>query len=143
MRVRADVTGDKDVLRELVRFHKAGDRVKDVLGTVAAKIAQQAKTLTPVDEIDGGDLRDSVRATKPRATKAGAFTASVIAGGPRLEGLLSERGHKEPGLYAAVVHEDPTLTHATGQYKFIETPWLQEAPKVPDMILSELDKARG
>ena len=135
------MTGDKDVMRELMALGAAGEETaKAVLGAAAGRIAARAKLLCPVDEIDGGQLRDSIRATKPTRTKAGRISAGVVAGGPKLARLVSEKGHKEPGSYAAIVHEEMTLRHpGGGQAKFIEQPWLEEAPKIPDAMRAALD----
>lgn len=144
MRVRADVTGDLEVLKELKALPGGVDRIKDVLWAAATRIAGRAKLLCPVDPIDGGELRDSIRAPKPREAKStGRITSSILAGGAMLANLVSERGHKDPGIYAEVIHEDSTLHHSQGQHKFIEQPWLEEAPKVPDAMLTELEKAKG
>jgi hypothetical protein len=92
-----------------------------------------------VDDIDGGDLRDSIRATKARSTAAGRISAGIVAGGPSLERLVSEKGHREPGAYANIIHEDMTLRHPNGgQAKFIEQPALEQASKVPDRIEERL-----
>lgn len=144
-RIVADVTGDREIIRDMLALGKDGIEIgKEVLADVNEKIAKDAKAITPVDEIDGGDLRDSIRVSKPRATGAGRIVSSVIAGGAPLEKLASEKGHKEPGAYAMVIHEDTTLRHpGGGRAKFIEEPFLVEAPKVPDILIARLDKAHG
>lgn len=144
-RVVADVTGDREIIRDLLSLGKAGENIgKEVLGEVTQKIVRQAKALCPVDEIDGGQLRDSIRTTKPQKTAAGRISAGVVAGGISLERLASEKGHKEPGSYAVIVHEDLTLRHpGGGRAKFVEEPFLVEAPKVPDLLRARIDKAHG
>lgn len=138
-----DVTGDREIIRDLLSLGPAGTEAgKEVLGATTQRIAALAKPITPVDPIDGGELRDSVRATKPRASTAGKITSSVIAGGPKLAALVSERGHKQPGMYASIVHEDVMARHTHGRAKFVEEPALQEAPKVPNALLDAIDKRR-
>ena len=141
-RVVADVTGDRELIRELLALGEAGfDIGKEVLGEATQRIVKAAQPITPVDEIDGGQLRDSIRATKPQKTRAGRISAGVVAGGAPLARLVSEKGHKQPGSYAVIVHEDMTLSHPNGgRAKFIEEPWLVEAPKVPDALRERLDK---
>lgn len=145
VRVVADVTGDREIIRDLLALGKDGIELgKQVLDEFAERIAKRARPITPVDDIDGGQLRDSIRTTKARATAAGRLSAGVVAGGPSLERLVSERGHKEPGSYAFIVHEDVSMRHPNGgQSKFIEGPYLEEAPKVPAALLSAIDKAHG
>ncbi len=144
-RVVADVTGDREIIRDMLALGKDGIELgKEVLDEANERIAARARTLSPVDDIDGGQLRDSIRTTKARATAAGRISAGVVAGGPPLESLLSEQGHKEPGAYAFIVHEDSTMRHPNGgQAKFIEQPYLEEAPKVPDALMAKLDRAHG
>jgi hypothetical protein len=141
-RVVADVTGDRELIRDLLKLGDAGIEMgKEVLGEATLKIAAKARPLTPVDDIDGGDLRDSIRVTKPQKTAAGRISAGIVAGGAPLTRLVSEKGHKQPGAYALIVHEDSTMRHPNGgQAKFIEQPYLEEAPKVPDALLARLDK---
>lgn len=144
-RVVADVTGDRELIRDLLSLGKDGIEIgKQVLDEANERIAARARPITPVDDIDGGQLRDSIRVTKARNTAAGRISGGVVAGGPPLERLVSERGHKAPGVYAFIVHEDMTMRHPNGgQAKFIEGPYLQEAPKVPDALKDRLDKAHG
>jgi hypothetical protein len=143
VRARLDVTGDREIIRDLLQLGADGITAgKEVLGETTKRIAVKAKAITPVDPIDGGELRESVRATKPQAAKSGKITSSVVAGGPALARLVSERGHKEPGSYAIIVHESADLRHSVGQWKFIETPALQEAPSVPGALLEAIDKRR-
>lgn len=144
-RVVADVTGDREIIRDLLALGKAGVEIgKSVLDETNDRIVNSAQAIAPVDDIDGGDLRDSIRKTKPVQTSAGRISAGVVAGGAPLEKLVSERGHKEPGSYAMVQHEDTSLRHPNGgRAKFVEEPWLVEAPKVPDILMARIDKAHG
>lgn len=141
-RVVADVTGDKELIHDLRHLGDAGvEACKEVLADATARIAARAKTICPVDDYDGGDLRDSIRTTKPQHTTAQRVSAAVIAGGEPLAKLASEKSHREPGSYAVVVHEDMTMRHPNGgQAKFIEQPYLEEAPKVPDALKEKLDR---
>jgi hypothetical protein len=144
-RVVADVTGDREIIRDMLALGKAGPELgKEVLDETAERIAAKARTVTPVDDIDGGDLRDSIRVTKARSTAAGRISAGIVAGGDPLSRLVSEKGHKQPGAYAIIVHEDMTMRHPNGgQAKFIEMPYLEEAPKVPDALKAKIDRAHG
>ena len=144
-RVVADVTGDREIIRDMLALGKDGIELgKQVLGDVNEKIAKDAKAICPVDDIDGGDLLRDIRVSKPRASAAGRIVSSVIAGGPSLARLVSEKGHKTPGSYASIVHYDPTMKHPNGgRAFFIEEPFLVEAPKVPDLLTAKIDRAHG
>jgi len=58
----------------------------------------------------------------------------LVAGGTPL--LAATVGGDD---YAYVVHEDLTLKHTTGQGKFLEIPFTQEAPKTQGELERELD----
>jgi hypothetical protein len=96
--------------------------------------------MAPEGEIDGGDLRRSIRESKPTITKSGRVSAGVVAGGTPLERLASESGRKIPGLYAIVQHEDLTIKHKSGGAKFLEKPFMAEAQRVPDELVRELER---
>ena len=114
-RVVADVTGDREVIRELTALLKNGVEIgMQVLGEAAERIAAKARTLCPVDDYDGGDLLDTIRTTKPQRTAAGRISAGIVAGGESLKTLVSEQSHKDPGAYAVVVHEDMSMRHPNG-----------------------------
>ncbi len=144
-RVVADVTGDREIIRDMLALGKAGlDLGKEALDETNEKIATVAKSICPVDDIDGGDLRDSIRVTKARATKGGLMSGGVVAGGPKIAALVSEKGHADPGAYPSIIHYDLTLKHPNGgRAYFIEEPWLVEAPKVPNLLTAKIDAAHG
>jgi hypothetical protein len=144
-RARIEVSGAQELSDALHALGKRGIEIgKEVLDETTPIIATKAKALCPVDDIDGGELRDSIRTTKARSTAAGRISAGIVAGGAKVEQAASEKGHKEPGLYALVVHEDASLRHPNGgQYKFIEQPALEEAPNVPKRIESKLARVTG
>jgi hypothetical protein len=132
MRVRVEVSGDRELKDGLRRLGAAGPVVaKRVLGRVTQRIVPMAQAICPVDPDDGGQLRDSIRVTRPTFAGSGRVSAGVIAGG------TAEVG------YAEMQHEDPTLKHTVGQFKFVEVPFLREAPKVPGELLEEIDKEAG
>jgi hypothetical protein len=132
MRVRVNVTGDREVTESLRRLGAAGPVVaKRVLSRVTARIVPMAKALCPVDPDPHdrpGQLRDSIRATRPTLTQRGVVSAGVVAGGTT------------EVYYAEMQHEDLTLKHTTGQAKFLEIPFLKEAVKVPDELMREIDQ---
>lgn len=128
------------MLSDLKRMGLAGQTAaRTVFGKFTARVVAKAKPLTPVDPEDGGALRDSVRATKPTATRTGLVSAGVVAGGAPLAQHLAA-GHHKANVYAVVQHEDATLHHTTGGPKFVERPFLQEIERVPDELLTEMDR---
>jgi hypothetical protein len=131
MRVRVDVSGDRELRDGLRRLGAAGPVVaKRVLARVTERIVLLAKAICPVDpdpRDKPGQLRDSIRTTRPTLTGRGVVSAGVMAGGTMEVD------------YAEMQHEDLTLHHTTGQGKFVEVPFLREAPKVPEEMLDEID----
>lgn len=141
MRVRVEVSGQDEILRDLERMGRQGaDIGLRVLGETAKEIAAAGKQLAPVDPEDGGQLRDSIRTTKPTRTRAGRISAGVVAGGAPLKRVL---GKRKANVYAVVQHEDLTLKHHTGRAKFLEIPTNHIAPKVPDRLHAEMDRVIG
>lgn len=140
-RARAEVSGGEELLRDLQRMGKRGAEIGiEVLEGKAKQIAARAKALVPVDDEDGGDLRDTIRTTKPQKTRAGRISVGIVAGGAQLARLASERGRKDPGAYAVVQHEDLTLRHNNGRAKFIEIPVLEVAPSIPEALRAAITR---
>lgn len=139
MRVRVEVSGEDEILNSLQRLGTVGQEIAlRVLGDAAKEIVAAAKPLAPVDPEDGGQLRDSIRTTKPTKTRAGRISAGVVAGGAPLNRVM---GKRKANVYAVVQHEDLTLKHHTGRAKFLEIPVNHIAPKVPDRLQAEIDGA--
>lgn len=131
----------QDILDRLQRLGQTGaDIGLRVLGDAAKEIVAAAKPLAPVDPEDGGQLRDSIRVTKPTRTRAGRISAGVVAGGAPLRKVL---GKRKANVYAVVQHEDLTLKHTTGRAKFLEIPTNHIAPKVPDRLQAAMDAANA
>jgi len=139
-RIKVSVTGQKELLAELRKFGDVGDEAgKRVLGAACARVVPMARALAPVEEGDGGALRDSIRTTKPTKTRAGRISAGVVAGGAPLRRLASERGRALPGSYGSIQHEDLTLKHKSGEAKFLEKPFFRVVNDVPDDLMQEVD----
>lgn len=135
MRVRLDVTGDREMVRDLLRLGPAGEKVgKRVLKDVSEKVAKLAQADAPVDEVDGGQLQATVRATRPTKTSGGILSAGVLAGGPPL------RSERRGFIYAVIQHEDVTLKHTRGRAKFVEIHVYAVAPTIPDLVRQGLDE---
>lgn len=141
MKVRVEVSGEDEILRSLERLGQTGAEIGlRVLGDAAKEVVAAAKQLAPVDEEDGGQLRDSIRAAKPVRTRAGRISAAVVAGGAPLKRVL---GKRKANVYAVIQHEDLTLKHKVGGPKFIEKPINAIAPKIPDRLQAEMDRANA
>jgi hypothetical protein len=137
MRVRVEVTGSDEVRRSLARLGKAGqEAARKVLGAEVQAMLPEIRRDTPVDPEDGGQLRDSVRATKPTITRTGRVSAGVVAGGAPLRKYL---GTRKANVYAVVQHEDMTAKHTTGGPKFVERTFMRRAPRIPAKLMDALD----
>lgn len=142
MRTRVDVSGASELLKDLKRMGTAGQvAAKTVFGRFTTRVVAKARLLTPVEPEDGGALRASVRTTRPNVTRAGMVSAGVVAGGTPLRSVLA-KGHHTENVYAIVQHEDLTLKHTDGQAKYLERPFLQEVPGLPDELIEEMDQVR-
>lgn len=133
MRVRVEVAGDREVSRSLQRLGGAAVPVaKRVLGAFTKRVVPMAKAICPVDDVDGGQMRDTIRETRPTVTAGSRVSAGVLAGGKRIGGVFVD--------YAEQQHEDLTLKHRVGQGKFVEIPFFREVVKVPEEMLAEIDR---
>ncbi len=141
MKVQINLSNSDEIQRRLKRDGEMGKKVAlRVFARACQRVVPKAQALAPQGEEDGGDLRSSIRESKPTITKSGRVSAGVVAGGAPLAKLASEKGRRLPGLYAVVQHEDLTLKHAQGGAKFLEKPFLQEAVRVPDELVREMDQ---
>ena len=98
-------------------------RMRGVMRAVAESRLTEMKRRTPVDE---GTLKGTLHVTGPRPTAAGQ-EVGWAAGGPSAP-------------YAAVQHEDTTLTHTVGQAKFIESVVMEESTAMVSEIAAAIRK---
>jgi hypothetical protein len=135
VKVRIDASGEREVMEQLRLLGPAGmNAAKAVLAAVTAELVPRVKAITPVDPEDGGQLRDSVRTTRPTITNRGVISAGVVAGGAPL------KGQHGGNIYAVVQHEDLTLQHESGGAKFVERPFMAAAPRVPGLLAAAVER---
>ena len=144
MRMRLTVTGDKELMRSLDQLGpKAVDVGKAVLLQAVDELVPRIKAVTPVDPDGGGQLRESIRRTKPRYQKRnGRITASVVAGGAKTQ----EPGKKN--IYAnvqevgqAFIHGKMVhFSHSVGQSPYMAQEVFRVAALVPGRLKAKLDK---
>ena len=137
-RTRVQVTGLDDVVASMRRLGKAGLLVgKRVFDVKTEEMVRRARPLTPDDPETAGLLRDTVRKIRPIASSTkGRVTGGIMAGGKELEQRL---GGREYSAWALVQHEDVTLHHSSGQAKFLEIPFMQIVPSIPEALRMEVD----
>jgi hypothetical protein len=138
VRIRVEVSGGQEIVERMRRFGVAGvEAAVRVLNAAVERAVPMARAQSPVDDNDpepGGELRDSIRMTKARPTKAGRLSAGVVAGGTKMADV---RGRE---VYPLVQHEDMTLKHDEGGPKFVERPVMQVAQGIPDALYAEFDR---
>ena len=143
MRIRVNVDGEKRLLKYLSRLGPDAAVVgKDVLGKVVADLVPRIKAVTPVQPVDGGELRQSVRKSVRINKRTGRVAASVIAGGR----LTAEPGKKN--VYASVqeagearIHGQLVrFSHTVGQSPFMEQEVFKAAAKVPDKLRAAITR---
>ena len=129
--------GFEQVVAGLQQLGRAGiDIPKKRFAEAGPRIVARQKALAPVDVKDGGQLRDSIRHTPPRAGAKSFATMSFIVGGDPLLPFLD--GHSA-NVYAIVQETDPTLRHDGGQAGFMSQPVAEGAPAIFDAIEKDLD----
>lgn len=138
MRVKVDVVGGEQVLASMRRMGQAGTLVaKQVFADELPQWIPEMKANTPVEPEDGGQLRDSIRTSRPTVTKAGRVSAGIVAGGAPLKRVL---GARKANVYAVIQHEDESLKHSVGGSKFVEKTFFRRAPGIPDKLMAGLDR---
>lgn len=138
MKVRLSLgPGFESVVRDLNRLGQVGiDIAKKRFAEAAPIIVSRQKSLAPVDKEDGGQLRDSVRFTKPRAGGKTFANVTFIVGGDALLPYLEGR---KANVYAIVQETDPTLSHTSGQAGFMTQPLTEAAPGIFERIARDID----
>lgn len=134
MRVTMRMSGHDGIAEALRKSRDAGEKVaRAALDEFMPRVAADARAITPVDDVDGGQLRASVRPLRTTKTRDG-LSGGVVAGGAPLKG--------QPGgaVYAIVQHEDLTLHHNDGQAKFLEIPFRSWLPRILKWIETDLAK---
>lgn len=134
----ANVTGAEEVTRTIARLGGPGkEAAMRVLVQRATVIKDKAQRLAPDDEETRGLLAETIRLSPTRKFVSGRLTVSIIAGGRPLEPAM---GKRRAMLWPMIQHEDLQLKHDSGQAKYIEQPFLEVAPTVPERVLEAMDK---
>lgn len=139
--MRVTLTGDGSAITAaLTAMAGAGEKVaKAALAAEMPAVVEAARALTPVANVDGGQLKASVRMLRPTVV-SGGIAGGVLAGGAPLA------GERRGDVYAMVQHEDLSLHHDDGQAKFVERPFVAALPRilkaVEDALGAEMARAR-
>lgn len=138
MRVRVEVIGADQLRADLKRLGPLGKvAARDVFAEELPRWLPEMKANTPVEPEDGGQLRDSIRVTKPTITKAGRVSAGIVAGGAPLKKVM---GNRKANVYAVIQHEDASLKHSVGGAKFVEKTFMRRVGAIPGLIQAALDR---
>lgn len=140
MIVRLEAEGLDDLRASMARMDApAKQRVRAALEAWAEAVLAQARPNVPVDDVDGGQLRDSGRVIRATVSHT-RVSVGVAFGGAALEPYL---GRRKANVYAVIQHEDLTLRHNDGMAKYLERPFMAALPRVPDVIIAAIDGATG
>jgi hypothetical protein len=130
-------SGMGPVIAHLKRMGSAGNTIlKRRFAAIPGVVVPQARAGAPVDDEDGGQLRDSIKGT-PVSVRNGRVSVSVSAGG---ESLVPYLGHRRANVYAIVQETDHTLRHNNGHAGFLGKPWNAQVKKTMDEVRDDLDK---
>jgi len=138
MRVTLDISGGfEDTIRRLNELPgKAVKICKKRCEATAPAINARQRALAPVDPVDGGQMRDSVRWESPRSSSETFASLRFIVGGDVLLPYLDGRSYN---AYAVVQETDPTLKHSHGQAGFMTMPVVQAVPGIWAGIAADID----
>ncbi len=138
MKVRVEASGIEQVKASIRALGPIGQQIaKRVIEEETLAMLVPIKADTPVEPEDGGQLRASVRISRPTVTKAGRVSGGVVAGGSPLNKVL---GKRKANVYAVVQHEDTTLKHNVGGSHFVAKTFLKRAMQFPQKLLAALDR---
>jgi len=129
--------GFNAIIADLQRLGDVGISIaKKRFAAAGPQIVARQKAMAPVDVQDGGQMRDSIRFTAPRAGAKSFASMSFTVGGDVLLPYLQGRIYN---VYAIVQETDPTLHHDGGQAGFMTQPVAQAAPAIFDGIAKDID----
>lgn len=138
MKVRVEVIGADALRAELRALGPLGkEAARAVFADELPRWLPEMRANTPVEPEDGGQLRDSIRTSRPTVTKAGRVSAGIVAGGSPLRRVL---GNRKANVYAVIQHEDGSLKHSVGGPKFVEKTFFRRAPGIPEKLMAALDR---
>lgn len=124
------------VIAHMRRMGAAGTRIlKARFSALPGIVVPQARAGAPVDDEDGGQLRDSI-AGKVNV-KGGRVSVSVYAGGASLVPYL---GRRRANVYAIVQETDHTLRHNDGHAGFLGQPFNAAAAAAMEGVRADLDR---
>lgn len=131
-------TGVNELMRDLAALApKARQAGAAALDRVADRVVARARPRIPVDDEDGGQLRDSLRRTKVSVSSASGFcSVAVVVGGAPLEPFL---GARKANVYAVIQHFDTSKRHDDGEALFLEKSVIEEQASIPDELEDALD----
>lgn len=123
------------VFAHLRRMGAAGTRIlKERFAQIPGKVVPLARAGAPVDDVDGGQLRDSINGRV--GVRGGRVFATVYAGGAA---LLPFIGARRLNVYAIVQETDHTLRHNDGHAGFLGQPFNAEAANAMEDVKARLD----
>lgn len=129
-------SGFAPVIAHMRRLGAAGTVIlQKRFGEIPGKVVPLARAGAPVDDKDGGQLRDSIKGKVSR--KGGRVSVSVYAGGAALLPFL---GRRRANVYAIVQETDHTLRHNDGHAGFIAQPFNAAAAAAMELVRADLDK---
>ena len=100
---RGNLAGRLDVLSR--------EDLNDIVGTTVLKMADDAKNSTPVGEVNGGAMRNSIRTEVKGSTGVVGYTAEHA---PHVE-----YGHRQtPGRYVPAIGKRLVASYVPGQHFF-------------------------
>jgi len=123
------------VISQMRQLGAAGTRIlKTRFAAVPGIVVPQAKAGAPVDDEDGGQLRDSIAAKV--SVKGGRVSVAVYAGGAALVPFL---GRRRANVYAIVQETDYTIKHKHGHAGFLNRPFTAAALAAIEGVRADLD----
>ncbi len=121
-------------LRQLGAVGELAARAR--FAAAAPQITARQRALAPVDAVDGGQMRDSIRHGGPRTRGKEFVAVEFVVGG---DVLLPFLGRRAANVYALLQETDTSLRHRRGQAGFMTQPVAQMSPGVFERVAADVD----
>lgn len=139
------VAGEPEFRRAVTQLGpEAIQATKDVLLEAADEAVTRIRPHVPVDPENGGQLKASLRRTRPRFSKRSRrVTASVVAGGAKLDDDPA-RANVYPWAQEkgeAIIHgKARRFTHTVGQSPYMAVEVFKIGAAIPEKLMAALNK---
>lgn len=135
VRMQLDPAALRSILGNLEELSTIPARtIRKRFAETGPRVVTQQKARCPVDDVDGGQLRDSI--THKVSARGGRVELTFIAGGEALKPYI---GARAAVVYPIVQELDETLHHRVGGARYMRGPAATEFPRLMARIVEDVN----